>query len=277
MSSQAIVLRTHYYDESCKSLLRFLEKSLGFDIIIAADETKFNVDVDKWPKVSLTYDSLSSLGLYLPEETPWLCGDYFLYLVRQQFPQYDYYWMLEPDVYFNMPSPEGFFRKVSSCSFDYFVMHFSKKDESWPFYKRVKPFCSEVYGGPFPIVRLSARAIDYLLQERKEMSKLNWEGKKYPNDESFTASFLMKGGYSCSDFNTVCDGQVFATKKSFSTRDPWFVGELESNAPDGLIYHPAVDYNTYVAKIKRHVERGRELKQRSRDTIDKYFSDVEGL
>src|SRR6185312_6177011 len=98
MSRTALLIRTHFADEHLRAYAERLRAEGVFDVFILADETKAVLDFGDLPKVSLTTDTASELALYdAPPNLFWRCGDYGLYAARRALPDYDGFWMLEPD------------------------------------------------------------------------------------------------------------------------------------------------------------------------------------
>jgi hypothetical protein len=50
------------------------------------------------PKIMLTADACSVLGLYCPSDFGWRCGDYGVYLARQRLPDVEHFWLVEDDI-----------------------------------------------------------------------------------------------------------------------------------------------------------------------------------
>src|ERR1700734_3102823 len=93
-----IVVRTVRYGEIERRFLQSLKDQNEVPIALAVDETRGQVEVDDHQKISITRTRCESIGLHCPIDFTWRNGDYVLYLARQQFPNFDYYWMIEPDV-----------------------------------------------------------------------------------------------------------------------------------------------------------------------------------
>ena len=99
MSRAALLIRTHYLDDRLRALIEPFRRGDAFDLIALVDERRGAIDFGDIPKIGLTADLAASLDLYaVTQNLLWRCGDYGLYAARQRFPQYDAFWMIEPDV-----------------------------------------------------------------------------------------------------------------------------------------------------------------------------------
>jgi hypothetical protein len=255
--SEAILLRTHYFDGSVAELADFYMRSSGREVLLVCDETKNVVDVPaQYKKVSLQRAVLEADGIYVPDDFGWRCGDYSYYAARRAYADFTAYWLIETDVVLKFDDLSTFFD------------HFPPADEvallapglfkSGPnafWYKSMAPFSSNVHGCMFPITRLSGRAIDYLMRERAAISpkfleldaasatRLSW-----PNDEAFVTTRLMEAGYVCRDINSF--GERFYSSGTFWVGAPASAKQVKALPNDGKIYHPVHGGGGFLSKMK---------------------------
>ncbi|MGL5010113.1 MAG: component of SufBCD complex, partial [Paracoccaceae bacterium] len=105
------VIRTHRWDEDAARLCAQLQPVFGDDLAVAFH----NRPADVTPPIrvaDIDDDWLLTHGLRPVRDWGWRCGDYFHYRARSAFPDYDYYWLIEPDVYFTGPL-QRFFRAAA--------------------------------------------------------------------------------------------------------------------------------------------------------------------
>ncbi|WP_162302616.1 hypothetical protein [Salinicola lusitanus] len=272
MPRDLFVLRTNFFSSYCGELLAQISHA-GKDVVVCADESKGVVDTADFAKVRMGLKSIDRLGLYRHEKSAWLCGDYFLYHVLSSVPDYDYYWLVEPDVYFDFDDISEFLRPLDEVAKDYVVMHYGERRSNWAWYDTVSPYFETVYGGPYPLVRLSKAALHFMLAQRQKLSSeyQKTESGRWPNDEAFTATFLANNKFKCSSFNDLGVG-LFATKSSFRTGLPWLREYLVDKPRSNLVYHSALGRDDYIDKLKRHIR----MRGRSGDGVDKIVSEYYG-
>ena len=102
----------------------------------------------------------------------WYCCDYPLYIIRNQYPEYDYYWQIESDVYMNNDSYTAFYEKYENNNSDLIMALFKsingsdKIEDDWVYQGQLK------YSGIFPVVRISNKASDFCYKRRLELAKI---------------------------------------------------------------------------------------------------------
>ncbi|MDQ1077668.1 hypothetical protein [Pseudoroseomonas cervicalis] len=253
---EAIVIRTHFYDDLIDAFCRRLLAETGRAVIVACDEAKGEVALPAdMAKASLTPALFAGEGLHYPNNAGWLCGDYFHYAARRAHPGFDRYWLVETDVRFKFDRLSEFFDHFAALPADLVAPQLWKAAPKWSWHAPMQPYVEQVHGCIFPVTRLSGQAIDLLLQERIRLSARWLEAnaaleKKspYPNDESFVASTLMARGLDCRDINK--QGRVFITRDSFRVGRPMSHLALEAAPNDGLVYHPVHAGQHYLRKMK---------------------------
>lgn len=137
----------------------------------------------------------------------WSNGDYRFYYIRKYFPNYDYYWQTEYDVFCNAESYKDFLDEFKDDNADLIsqekatnskttmeTWYWNAKDE-W-IYKDVKKYSSF-----FPVVRLSSKAIDFLYEKRLEHGKIfsqlnDKTDNRWIHCEMFVPTELINNGFS---------------------------------------------------------------------------------
>lgn len=182
----------------------------------------------------------------------WQCGDLCLYAAVQKVPYYDQYWMIEPDVSITLDEPGEFFKNLSQRPDDFIGSNFGKRGVKWWWFKTMTPiFGNSIFGSCFPISRFSFRAVQYLSELRKEYF-LNpavtsaiekGETRLVANDESFVATTLANGEFSCSSLALLYPD----TMSHFSATNPIHVDEIPFL--NQKILHPVCDDSRFVRKF----------------------------
>ncbi len=256
-TQRLVILRTHYWDASIERFAARLEAS-GEDVCIAVDETHGPTAIPQdvgWPVVALTPSLIHDLGLLQTDDVSWRCGDYALYAVRQRFPDKANYWLIEPDDYFNMDDIGSFFRFFDAFPEVGLLCAYGRRAEpNWFWAGAMRRFETDVHRCLFSIVRLSASALDRLLDRRRAMSDaIRTEGavidkQSWPNDEAFVATVCATDGLGMRDLNSF--GHVFYSTETLSFNNPMSLNFLSNHRKDGCVYHPVLSGKHFERKAR---------------------------
>ena len=262
-----LVLGTHFIDENIISEFRKMKSTFNVDAVLAIDNTNLKMDFQSRVENRIFFDTSvkcfffdSSLNekLQLPhfnffgakkfEKVMYANGDYRFYYIRKFFPDYDYYWLLEYDVFCNGETYEGFLDKFKDNRADLIINEFriENKNGSWVWtygldwiYKDV-----EIYGSLFPVVRLSARAVDFLykrrLAQREIFQNYTEQNKRWTYCEIFVPTELMHGGFICENLN---EERVKFLPYVYLNDERIFL------KPDNHLYHPVKSVKSEISKI----------------------------
>ncbi len=211
-SKNLIVFRTHFLDQRLLALIESIRSAPDYEVVVAADEIGRTVETYGVPKISMTAAPFDALGLYTElYDMLWRCGDYPLYLARQAYPDAANYWLIEYDVAINRPDPIGFFRDHDVAhTHDLLSTHFREREPGWHWGDPMQGEYDVVWRSYFPLVRLSGRAIDFLL-ERRVMASNRIRAiapqfrPEWPIDEVFVACEMHYNGFECADFAELGD------------------------------------------------------------------------
>lgn len=207
--------------------LKFLDFDEEFDCFLF-DEEIFN-------SLKLPLFVVKKLKKNLVNEM-WHCADYVFYFLRKAFPNYDYYWQFEFDVFCN-GTYDKFFEKHEKKDDDLIVSCFEnlEKEPDWLWLKNsdwaYKDFPNK-YKSFFPVVRLSGRAIDFLyakrLEHKEEFLKISHSHNTWIFCELFVPTELMNGGFKCCSLD--CENIALINYDLNDNR----IFEV----PDDKLYHP---------------------------------------
>ncbi len=211
-SRNLVVFRTHFLDQRLLDFIGSITAAPDYEVVVAVDETGGTIDTHGLPKLSMTAAAFDALGLYTAiGDLLWRCGDYPLYLARRAYPDAAHYWLIEYDVAINRPDPAGFFREFDAVhAHDFLSTHFRERESWWEWGDQMQGEYTVVWRSYFPLVRLSGRAIDFLLEQRvlastRIMAIAPPFRPGWPNDEAFVACKLHYNGFECADFATLAD------------------------------------------------------------------------
>jgi hypothetical protein len=245
-----IIVRTHRADAAARAAYDLYAQVEGADVIFGLDERGGPVDCFGREGAGYNGAKLEAMGLFVHPNCGWRCGDYCYYTVRAARPDYDFYWLIEPDVRIHTADVNKFFQQFSNNKADLLAPRLGKRDERWDWHGTISRMGIQAYGCIYPATRLSGRAIDHLFGERRRCSadpNLR-ETSTWPNDEGFTASVLMNAGFTCADLNgpdVMCHSR--STLMIGAVVD---LETVEGSAPDNMIYHPVRDFGGWLARAE---------------------------
>ena len=199
------------------------------------------------------------------QEIMWYNCDYRFYYVKKYYPNYDYYWQFEYDIFCNGTSYQAFFDKYSNHQKDLLILNFRKEqvNGNWYWSKNMawQYGISQIYGSLFPIVRLSGTAVDYLYKQRiaqKDIYK-SIKNKKHacwPYCELFVPTELATSGFTVFGME---EKQISWNQEYDLNEDRLF------EHPDDLLYHPVKgQFLEREKKLKNEILRLNEEKLSTR-------------
>ncbi len=217
---------------------------------MAYDNNEIKSLVEKYNIIYFTQESLNKMELKSDfPKVGWRCGDYFYYYFKEKVLA-EYYWLIEPDVYFMFDEINLFFNKFEQYTDDLIMPNFSKSSRNWRWYEPGYLVDETVYQGRYPITRVSDKLIDKMLIKRKLLTrrffeeKLDWN--MWPNDESLTATLAKKF-----DFSVVSMNEIYPSAFShFSTAKPYYLANINGYIENNSIVHPALDKDDFYPSFK---------------------------
>ena len=180
-------IRTHRWDEDAARLCQQLQPVFSDDLAVIFH----NRPTDVTPPIrvaDINDDWLQAHGLRAVKDWGWRCGDYFHYRARAAFPEYDHYWMIEPDVFFAGPL-ERFFAEAAALPQDVLGVQLSPVKVLQRFGRGMPAM--PLYRSIFALTRFSATALDWLFALRKDYSGQRVAQRFFANDEIFCFSHAM--------------------------------------------------------------------------------------
>lgn len=258
MRDTLLILRVHEFDAHVEQVYRKLVSSLELDVCVVADETRGKVHVPEGVRTCvMSVASLDALGVAIPERAGWVCGDYAIYTAMLANPPYDFYWMLEPDVFINFEDAGEFFGWFErNRDVDLIAAAYGPAHRNWPWTRTVEAFSSPVYACLFPVVRLSRKAAAFLLGARQQLAQRRPDLTlmNYPNDEVFCATVLTNSGHVCHGLNAF--GREMISADVFGHTRVFPFHHMERAGADGMVYHPVLTAEKLYDKFLTAVEHG---------------------
>lgn len=187
--------------------------------------------------LSMTHDDDRALGLYSPPDAGWRCGDYGFYAARKRFPDASHFWMIEDDVRISGDISEFFSHFCGFPETDFLAANIGVADQNWWWHSHALARDIVPQKSFFPVIRLSSRAIDRLLEVRQQQARRWLRKSLWPNDEVFVATTIKAAGLSFADLNGL--GNSFYDAETFGYDHVINLAEISALAPTKL-YHPVL-------------------------------------
>ncbi len=176
----------------------------------------------------------------------WYNADYALYIVYKYFPNYEYYWRLEYDDFFNDTTWKAFFEKYENDNTDLIIPDFREadnKDWSWQEHSNWVYDGVKTYRSFFPVVRLSKQAAEKLynarLEHKEKFKNINLNsGSRWIFCECFVPTEVMKNNLTAKSLD---DAVLLPREIDLNEDRIW-------QNPDKKLYHPVK--GNYVERIK---------------------------
>lgn len=276
-----VFLSTHILTKGVISEYKKLLNIDGYDVVLAIDNTNLKLEANSRiaefeffdTKVKcFLFDENLSKELNLPffasgkidqnfSAVMWYNSDYRFYYVKKFFPDYEYYWQIEYDVFCNGKSYEPFFKKYDNDNKDLLIINYqdSELNSEWCWTNNIEWIYdknTKIKKSLFPISRLSNKAIDFLYNQRlkhKEIYKNN-VNNNWVFCELFVPTELFNNGFEC---GRICEPNIFLEPEFDLNEDRIF------ETPDNLLYHPIK--GNFIEKIQNYKNEIKTLNKRIKD------------
>jgi len=181
------VIRTHRWDEDAERLYAQLQPVFGDDLVVVFHNRPLDLTLPiRVADIDMNW--LLDAGLRVIKDWGWRCGDYFHYRARDAFPDYDHYWLIEPDVYFTGPY-QRFFKATEALTQDVLGVELDLYKADHRFARGMPQM--PLYRSIFALTRFSGRAIDRLFALRRDYAQSRVVQRYYANDEIFCFSHAV--------------------------------------------------------------------------------------
>lgn len=267
---------THFVDKAIISEFRKIKNTPNVDSILAIDNTSGEFEFKNRVENRIFFgtscncfffDSALNEEMKLPNfayyersyyenfgNVMWNNCDYKFYYVKKYFSEYDYYWQIEYDVFCNAATYESFLNRFAESRADLLITHFRvrKKSDSGAWTQGLDWIydTEEIYGSIFPVVRMSANAIDFLYKRRLEHKEIfknsTDENKRWVGNEIFAPTELMNNGFSCEKIE---EPHIKAVPVIYLNDERFFL------KPDNQLYHPVKTIGTKIEKMRDRYDK----------------------
>ena len=269
MSRTLLVLATHFIDENVISEYRKMKNTPNVDAVLAINNNECEFDFKNRVEDRIFFDTNCRCFFFdsklneefgLPifidnnknsfEKTNYHNGDFRFYYIRKYFSDYDYYWQIEYDVFCNAENYVGFLDKFANNYADLLIQNLKKQNDANDSYVQGTDWIYHnldmIYVGVFPVVRLSARAIDFLYHKRLEHGNIfrnsAFTNKQWVFCEVFVPTELMNDGFICENLN---EKRIRFLPHIYLNDERIFL------QPDNHLYHPVKSVNAEISKLQK--------------------------
>lgn len=269
MKRTLLVLGTHFIDENVISEFRKMKNTPNVDAVLMIDNTNpkiefknrvenktffgtnckcFFVDQELNDELQLPYFEEGGKKDFAKNSLH--NGDFRFYYLRKFFKDYVYYWLIEYDVFCNAENYAGFLKKFDQNHADLLIQDLLGGNKIKTSYiERIEWVYNDlekVFQGLFAVVRLSARAIDFLNKRRLDHIKIfhssNMEDKRWIFCEIFVPTELVNAGFICEDLG---EKRVKFLPQIYLNDERIFI------KPDNHLYHPVKSVKSEISKIEK--------------------------
>lgn len=256
-------IRTNKWTEEEERLLAALRPSFGEDVVVVFHDRPAGVTPPA-AVIDVNAQWVLQQGLALVPDWGWRCGDYFYYALRGARPDYDFYWLVEPDLHFTSP-PADFFAAFALADDDALGYQLGPFRQDIRFARGLPGM--DHHRAIFALTRFSGRALDRLFDLRRRQAEGHVSTRDYANDELFCFSHVVADG-------TLRCGRLedYAPEwfeGSQVTPDPDLLYDLVvAQAPVRKIVHPVRSRANYVRALAKRLASNTGILMRIREAID---------
>jgi hypothetical protein len=253
MSSRSIIaIRTNKWTVNEQRVFDALSDYWGDDIKVVFHNRPDDCD-PPCGVVDINDAVIENMQLRVIHDWGWRCGDYAYYALRQAHPDYEYYWLIEPDVFLSGDA-RAFFSLFEEESADVLGLDVAEFDPNHRFATHVgnaKPMRAI-----FALTRFSGAAIDFAYKRRVNYASISVPPYNYANDELFMFSHtLSRDEFKLGQFRDIAP--TWFADVQFDTNPDLIDALVEQDLKgQNKILHPVVDRMTFArALAKRMVGR----------------------
>jgi len=258
-----VAIRTYRWGEEEQRLFDSLSAAdLGDDIAVVMQNRPDGL-TPPLTTIDVTDEWVADHKLHATEDWGWRCGDYSFYAMRHAKPEYDHYWLIEPDVLFT-DSPKGFFGECEALEQDLLGYRPKPYTARNPFVRGLRGI--ELYRAIFALTRISGRALDRLYAKRVDYSAIRRPERTFTNDELFVYSHVMADpDLSVGDFEELTPN--WFQDVHFDTNPDLMDEAVPQNLESGRVFHPVRSRIAYREALANRLTTWPGFLSRSRASI----------
>lgn len=250
-SGEAAIIRTCLWGEEERVLSSTLLPIFGDRIIVAFHGNP--PDCIPHKVAAFDDDWVRDRGLQIVPKYGWRCGDYALYRAREQAPEFERYWLIEPDVHFI--HAEAFFEECAADTSDLLGCRIRPANPTGRWGRTVRDV--EPWAALFCLLRITGSGIDFAREKRLKTSERKLRPVMCPNDEVLVFSYLQAHP----EMTVACIEDVapgWIDPERFRPAHKFLRESIDTGS--GSVVHPVVGRSAYIkATAERFLPRQREL------------------
>lgn len=244
-----ILLRTTEISRVIVEFSNALAAASDLPIVLFVDERNGPVDAGGRPKLGFDRRTYADMGLYVSPDVGWRCGDYGFYIARRSFPDAEHLWMIDYDVRLTGDARRFFEVIGSRGDLDFVAPKLQPADDGWWWSKYLVSSDARPWRCFFPVIRLSAHAVEALYEKRRAHSRQLSRVAMWPNDEGFVATTLVNTGLTRADLNDF--GHRFYDDATFSYKNVIDGDNVDCHTGSPELLHPVLTGEAYAKKVAR--------------------------
>lgn len=236
-SRTAFLIRTHRSSWQALDLARRVREHLSENLWFVCDETGGPVATPGFAKIPLGLPALAALGLdRLPEDWGWFCGDCCYYAAASELAGFEYFCLIEEDVFLGAPALEAFGRLLDADRSVAAAARLRRYETPPKYSAGLAAVGADPHAGCiFPVTRVHRDLVPDMLALRRR-------AQHHPeplrvNDEGILAAAALASGRPVTDLYD--HPEIFAEDR-FATNPPHLLEALERAPATSRACHPAV-------------------------------------
>ncbi|MBM3613246.1 MAG: hypothetical protein FJX19_09815 [Alphaproteobacteria bacterium] len=242
-------IRTHHWGEDARRLHAQLAPVFGEDLVVVFHNRPADLELPL-PVIDINDDWVAGQGLRLSPDWGWRCGDYFLYALRAARRDADFFWVIEPDVYFSA-DPAPLFARLAGAGHDALGVQVEALAADHEFMRRFPG--RQLHRAIFAFTRWSAPVLDWLFDlRRQDGAQLDIAGKLM-NDECFCFTNLIEqDSFSLAEIAELVPDLV---NPSTILTDPDILVEMVREDVGAIVHHPVRNRSGLIDIMARRIVR----------------------
>lgn len=188
-------------------------------------------------------------------DAPWRCGDYCYYALRDAL-EFEYAWLLEPDVAFQDTDLAELVAQLVSDPSDFLAARLWIADDKWSHTSSLTARgIAPVWHSLFSMTRASTAAIDAAQRLRWE---IQWKPAPapHPNDESVFATAAVNSGLRVADLTSLLPGRFDHFRYSSAKK---YLPVLSVAHKGPQIFHPVLQVGEYEAYLDDRLQKAADV------------------
>lgn len=242
----AFLIRTHENNPHVQQLVCDLKEHVSSNVYLVCDESSGPIEFGITPKFSLSPEVISKWGFSRhPDDWGWFCGDYCYYVAAEKIEDFDYFCLIEADVYLGKSCLTAIKALLEGCESHALAAGLRQFGSPPRFSKHLALIGEDPsFGCIFPFTRVSRYMIAEMFDLRKRVQ--NHPAPLRVNDEAILATVAHKSAIlpvNLYDFKEVFHPRCFATNP------PHLFEAVSVNTDDKRAYHPVVALPKVLSRI----------------------------